>query len=97
MAGVKGRSGGARSGAGRKPDLVEKTEKKDPLEVLLSMMNDPEVPVAQRINAAKAAAPYVHKRLGDEGKKEERSNAAKDAAKGKFAPKAPPKLIVNNR
>jgi len=34
---------------------------------------------------------------GEKGKKEQREDAAKEAAKGKFAPPAPPKLVVDNR
>jgi hypothetical protein len=34
-----------------------------PLDYLLSLMRDVEAPVEQRLEAAKAAAPYVHPRL----------------------------------
>lgn len=34
-----------------------------PLEVMLSIMRDPETDAAMRFEAAKAAAPYVHPRL----------------------------------
>lgn len=34
-----------------------------PLEVMLTIMRDPESPAAMKFEAAKAAAPYVHPRL----------------------------------
>lgn len=77
MAGVKGRSGGARPGAGRKKnpenegaEYSPSTEGLAPLEALEVFMNDPAIPVALRIKAATAAAPFKHKRLGEAGKKE---------------------------
>ena len=47
--------------------------------------------------AAVAAAQYVHIKKGDGGKKDEDAEKAKKAGSGKFAPSAPPKLVVNNR
>ena len=98
MAGVKGKSGGSRRGAGRKPDTAAEVEKKDaaPLDILEAMMNDPAVSASLRIAAAKAAAPYRHKKLADAGKKQERITAAAGAGAGKFAPSAPPKLKIVN-
>ena len=118
MAGVKGRSGGARPnsggpransggarpGAGRKkkPEnegkqfLPGSDPEATPLDVLQQTMRDPDVPLALRIAAARAAAPFVHQKMGEGGKKEEKSTAAKKAAKGRFSPSAPPKLVVNN-
>lgn len=110
MAGVKGKSGGprpnsggARPGSGRKPKKENAGAKTapampdaTPLDVLKQMMNDPEVPIAQRIKAAQAAAPYVHQKVGEGGKKEQQAADAKRAA-NKFAASAPPKLVVNNR
>jgi hypothetical protein len=71
MAGVKGRSGGARPGAGRKKkpenegaEYTVSTAGKSPLEVLEFFMNDPEVPVALRLKAAGLAAPFKHKKPG---------------------------------
>jgi len=34
---------------------------------------------------------------GEKGKKEQREDAAREAARGKFAPPAPPKLVVDNK
>ena len=51
-----------------------------------------------QVRAAIAAVQYTHLKRADGGKKEERHDAAKEAAAGgKFAPSAPPKLVVNNK
>ncbi len=98
MAGVKGRSGGKRPGAGRKPATVEVGDpaNRDALDFLLSVMNDQTAPIAQRVRAAVAAAQYQHHKAGDGGKKDGQAEAAKKAA-SKFSAAAPPKLVVNNR
>lgn len=64
--------GGARPGAGRKPGAATKrtreiaeraiAERKTPLEVMLDIMHDAE-DTATKLEAAKAAAPYVHPKL----------------------------------
>jgi phage terminase small subunit len=110
MAGVKGKSGGARAnaggyreGAGRKPKPEEEKKtvvtsgNQTPLEFLLAIMNDNEIDDKLRLEAAKTAAQYVHYKAGDGGKKDEKQEAAKKAGLGKFAAVEPPKLIVNNR
>lgn len=97
MAGKPGRSGGARSGAGRpkkEPQTVEVGTTDDPKAFLTALMNTPSADVRVRADAAKALLPYIHKKLGDEGKKEGRQNAAKQAGKGLFAPQVPPKFSV---
>lgn len=65
--------GGKRQGAGRKPGSVTKRTREiahaaieqglSPLEYLLSIVRDSAADEARRIDAAKAAAPYVHPRL----------------------------------
>ena len=98
--GMKG-GGGARPGAGRKPqDKEEKLTiatngKQTPLEFLLSVMNDNEIEDRLRIDAAKTAAQYVHHKAGEGGKKEELQDAAKKAGAGKFGAIAPPKLVAS--
>ena len=78
-------SGGARPGAGRKRNgknrlAVEAVAKAEqggvmPLDYLLQVMRDAGAEEARRIDAAKAAAPYVHPKLqpvddkGDSGQK----------------------------
>jgi phage terminase small subunit len=99
MAGVKGRSGGARPNSGPKPKpapQIPAVEGQDPLDFLLSVQNNPNAPLKDRIRASIAAAQYLHTKRGDGGKKEEQAKKAEKAAAGRFAPKAPPKLVVNN-
>lgn len=65
--------GGARPGAGRKPGVRNKktaalqaeveNSGQTPLDFLLGVMRDPLKEDAQRLDAAKAAAPYVHSKL----------------------------------
>lgn len=104
MAGVKGRSGGARPNSGPKPKQkppeaeLPAVEGQDPLDFLLSVQNDAAATPALRVRAAIAAAQYVHVKKHDGGKKDDQKEAAQLAAKGRFKPSAPPpKLVVNNR
>ena len=76
MAGIKGRSGGARknaggrrAGAGRplgsrnRPRLIHGLpETSDPLQWLLALKNHPGAPLRLRMSAAKALLPYCHER-----------------------------------
>ncbi len=103
MAGQKGRSGGAREGAGRPCKPLETLDLGmplgdgwNPLEFLLALMHCPTADTRLRLDAAKAAAPYCHARVSAAGKKEQKQSAAKVAGAGKFAPGAPPKLVVHS-
>lgn len=65
----------------------------DALTFLADVMNGPKLPVALRVDAAKALMPYQHARMGEVGKKEkvkERADAL--TRKSRFSPKAPPTL-----
>lgn len=105
MAGMKGRSGGARPGAGRKkkpPVLLTneppaKDGEPDSLRVLRAIANDENLDYRTRLDAAKALAPYEAARKGEGGKKEQRQDAAKRVGTGRFAPAAPPRLVSSNR
>ena len=65
--------GGKRPGAGRKLGSVSKLSREaaqaefdkgiTPLEFFTSVMRDPDQPLATRLDAAKAAAAYMHPRL----------------------------------
>lgn len=96
--GMKG-GGGARPDAGRKPKPEEDKRtiasggKQTPLEFLLGVMNDNMIEDRLRIDAAKTAAQYVHPKIGESGKKDEKQDAAKKASTGKFGPSAPPRLV----
>ena len=50
--------------AGAQPELAEKPPRQLPLDFLLEVMGDESQPIATRVDAAKAAAPYVHFRKG---------------------------------
>lgn len=104
MAGKPGRSGGARPGAGRKPQpppqlgvagvLADAMAKTDPQAFLLAVMNDMGSDARLRIDAAKALMPFMHQKLGEGGKKDAKNDAAKKAGAGKFAAAAPPLKLV---
>jgi phage terminase small subunit len=97
MAGVKGRSGGAREGAGRKPKPpASAPEEMTPLEFLEAVMHGLIDPTQAQLRAAVAAAQYVHPKVGEGGKKEAKEKAATEAGQGRFAPKQAPRLVVNN-
>lgn len=90
MAGVKGKSGGARPntggarpGAGRKKNevpVVEFSSNGDPKVFLTDLMNDPAVDVRIRADAAKSLMPFVHQKLGEGGKKEQKKDAAAEVS-----------------
>ncbi|MBH9725125.1 terminase small subunit [Burkholderia contaminans] len=75
-------------------DLEAMTSFTDPKAFLLAAMNDSRTEPKLRIDAAKALMPFVHKKLGEGGKKEQNAEAAKKAA-SRFAPAAPPRLVAN--
>jgi phage terminase small subunit len=97
MAGVKGKSGGAREGAGRKasePQLLE-ADSDDALEFLRQVMREKGADGRLRIRAAIAVA-QIEKTAapGRLGKKGAQTEAAKAAGAGRLAPGGPPKLAV---
>lgn len=69
----KSNRGGTRPGAGRKPGAINKATAKAremaeaggvmPLDFMLSIMRDEGATRAERLDMAKAAAPYVHAKL----------------------------------
>lgn len=98
--------GGYRVGAGR-PRKSEKRseatapasdvtsvqmEDRSPLEHMLAVMNNPLEDNARRDRMAIAAAPFIHPRAGEVGKKETKEEAAKKAASGRFAPPQSPAM-----
>lgn len=72
------------------------SEDLQPLEYMLRVMNDPKEDPAVRRQMAAAAAPYCHPRKGEAGtgKKEEKSDRAKEAGRGRFAPSKIPLSLV---
>ena len=102
MAGAKGRSGGARPGAGRpKKDPAEDVTiatsgDQTPLEFLLAVMNDNAVADRLRLEAAKTAAQYVHPKKGESnGKKDSDAEKHKAAAAGRFGRREAPRLAAS--
>ena len=103
MAGVKGRSGGARPnsggarpGAGRPkkpPPEPAVTGHTDPLEFLRAVWKGEINASPTQVRAAASALPFVHKKLGEGGKKEQTKEAAGKVA-GRFAAAAPPRLVA---
>jgi len=76
-------------------DIVSEAKEANltPLEYMLKVMNDKtETDKARRDKMAVSAAPYIHSRKGEGGKKGEREERAKKAALGRFAPMRPPSL-----
>ena len=96
MAGRPGKSGGARSGAGRKPKPPPETVpvKGDDTLKLLQDIAFGRIDVSpNQLRAAIAAVQYTHAKQGEGGKKEQRNEAAKKVA-GRFVAAAPPKLVA---
>ena len=72
------------SGENDNPLGDENYAKDDPLQFLLDVMNKSD-DMFMRVNAAKAALPYIHGKVADKGKKETKAEEAKKAAQsGKF-------------
>ena len=55
-------------------------DRRDPLEFLLGLMDDDFEDIKTRVEAAKAALPYVHSKKGDVGVKQSREDDAKELA-----------------
>lgn len=104
MAGVKGKSGGQRTGAGRPAklpaklkdsDLLTKAlQQGDPKAFLLAVMADTDNDARLRVDAAKALLPYEHQKVANSGKKAEAQAAAAKAITGKYAPGKPPRFAT---
>lgn len=90
MSGVKGRSGGARPGSGRKPKAAALSPHMNPLEFLRAVWMGEIDANSDQVKAACAALPFVMQKPG-EGKKKDAKDAAKQAASdGVYStPKAP--------
>jgi phage terminase small subunit len=60
-----------------------------PLDYMLTLMRDQNANPEMRARMAVAAAPYVHPKVGEQGKKEQKNEAAKKIA-SRFGASAPP-------
>lgn len=74
-------------------DLSAALQHQDPKMFLLAAMNDVALTEKLRIDAAKALMPFVHQKMGEGGKKEQRQDAAQKVA-SRFPSAAPPKLAA---
>ncbi len=63
-------------------EIKNASSSKDPLAFLLDVMSDESEEKNVRVNAAKAALPYVHGKVGDVGKKESQKDSAAGIANG---------------
>lgn len=98
MAGKKGCSGGARSGAGRpkaEPALNRSSAllTSDPKQFLTATMNDPESDMKLRVDAAKALLSAEIRTAEAKGKKGQAEEQAKKVA-SRFSASAPPLRVI---
>lgn len=100
MAGVKGRSGGARAGAGRPkkavPEKPPVSGYTDPLQFLQAVWTGEIDASVTQVRAATAALPFKHKKLGEGGKADLNKDAAEAAATGKFGVRTGPRSAVKH-
>lgn len=70
------------------------TSNGDPMKMLESVMDNPHVDLAKRMDAAKSLMPFKYAKLGELGKKEKQQAKAGEAtgSTSKFAPRNPPNL-----
>lgn len=73
---------------------VELSTTDDPREFLTELMNADGADLRMRLEAAKTLMPYVHGKVADQGKKDQRAEAAKQAGKGRYAQGKPPLSVV---
>lgn len=91
--------GGKRAGAGRKPKPKEPPPihgDRDMLTLLQDVALGRVQATALQVRAAIAAVQYTHTKKHDGGKKDEAAGKANEAAKGRFAAAAPPRLMSRN-
>lgn len=104
MAGVKGKSGGARPnaggarpGAGRPRKPLPPPFKIEPCD-MLTLLQNVALGVVEatpiQVRAAIAAVQYTHAKKAAGSKKDEQAGKAKKAGSGKFAAGAPPLKLV---
>lgn len=83
-----------------KPQIEKKAEEVtkrkmtylDPMDFLRDVMNDDSEDKKIRADAAKSMLPYVHAKIGEQGKKETQQNKAKNATDGFYSAAKPPKV-----
>ncbi len=89
--------GGARPGAGRPKraqQILPISAGESPLVFLLQVMNNQAAELKLRIEAARAALPYMHQKGGVLGKKDATKEAARRLSGGRFSPGIAPGLSL---
>lgn len=69
----------------------------DPMVLLVDIMGLEGLPLAMRADAAKQLLPYMHARMGEQGKKEktkDRAHKIASSARGRLQPMPPPTMRV---
>jgi hypothetical protein len=81
-----------------KTKVVYEAKEDEPESVafMRAVMNNDDLDIRIRTDAARQLLPYQARRLGETGKKEEREKKAKQA-ESKFAKAQPPKLVSNKK
>jgi phage terminase small subunit len=70
----------------------------DPMHFLQDVVNHKQLSMTMRTRAAEQLMPYLHARVGEKGKKEQKNDDAKKVASGgKLSPSAAPGKVVNIR
>ena len=62
----------------------------DPMVLLERIIDNPLIDTKTRMEAAKALLPFKHQKLGEQGKKSAKQDAAAQAAGGRFATRPAP-------
>lgn len=70
--------------------------RKEPLAYMLDVVNDPNADQKRRDYMAVAAAPYVHAKAGETGKKDQKLEAAKKVASRFGSSTAPPRPSITH-
>ena len=76
------------------PEELSLTETDDPRAFLTELMNADGADLRMRLEAAKTLMPYVHGKVADQGKKEQKAEAAKQVGKGRYSQGKPPLSVV---
>jgi phage terminase small subunit len=97
MTQTKPTHGGARPGAGRKPNpkpVPVPVHERDMLKLLTDIATGVIDATPNQVRAAIAAVQYTHIKKHDGGKRDEQAEKAKKANSGKFAPMRAPLVLL---
>jgi phage terminase small subunit len=95
---AKGDTPPGETGAPRRDVEMQRDHYADPMHFLQDIINHKSLSITARARAAEQLMPYMHARVGEKGKKEQKNDdAAKIARGGKLSPSAAPGKVVNIR